>query len=163
MKKGFTVLELLVASLLLGILVTVMTMVINQSAVVWRVGIAGVEQMDEARDNVAALRHEADKVYIWNDQAHALLSPWTKDGTLRTRAIDAGDTVEAEEYEKVPYLLAEGKLKDGMAISDIPYINVGSSRAAGFKNYVINVISIGPDREIGTWDDIQSFPDDYEL
>ena len=36
MKKGFTILELLVASLLLGMLMTILTMIFNQSSIAWR-------------------------------------------------------------------------------------------------------------------------------
>ena len=66
MRKGFTILELLVASLRLGMLVTILTMMFNQSSIAWRTGVAGLLDMDEVRDNVAAVRDEADSIYIWN-------------------------------------------------------------------------------------------------
>ena len=37
-RNGFTLLEVMVASLLLGLLVTALTMVFNQSSIAWRVG-----------------------------------------------------------------------------------------------------------------------------
>ena len=70
MKRGFTILELLVASLLLGMLVTVLTMIFNQSSIAWRTGVAGLMDMDEVRDNIAAVRDEADSLYPWNDKLH---------------------------------------------------------------------------------------------
>ena len=45
MKRGFTILEMLVASLLLGMMVTVLTMIFNQSSIAWRTGIAGVVEI----------------------------------------------------------------------------------------------------------------------
>ena len=45
MKKGFTILELLVASLLLGMLMTILTMIFNQSSIAWRTGVAGVADL----------------------------------------------------------------------------------------------------------------------
>ena len=33
MRKGFTIIELLVASLLLGLIVTILTMIFNQSSI----------------------------------------------------------------------------------------------------------------------------------
>ena len=47
MRRGFTILELLVASLLLGMLVTILTMIFNQSSIAWRTGVAGVADLDE--------------------------------------------------------------------------------------------------------------------
>ena len=46
MRRGFTILELLVAALLLGMLVTVLTMIVNQSSIAWRTGVAGLLDMD---------------------------------------------------------------------------------------------------------------------
>ena len=161
MRRGFTVLELIVASFLLGALVTIVTMVINQSSVVWRVGIAGVAQMDDARDNIAELHEESDNVYIWDGAPYRILSLWQRDGKLRIRAIDADD-VKVERYEKATFLAAKGGLKDGMTIDEIPQVGVGSSNTPGYKNYVVNVISLGPSVD-DDWDDIKSFPDDYEL
>ena len=68
MRRGFTILELLVAALLLGMLVTVLTMVFNQSSIAWRTGVAGLIDMDDVRENIANIRDEADSIYIWNKQ-----------------------------------------------------------------------------------------------
>ena len=89
MKRGFTILELLVASLLLGMLVTILTMIFNQSSIAWRTGVAGVADLDDARANMAELRDEADNVYIWNNKPQRLLGLWNERGKLRTRAVDA--------------------------------------------------------------------------
>ena len=47
MRKGFTILELLVASLLLGMLVTIMTQIFSQSSIAWSTGTAGVVELDD--------------------------------------------------------------------------------------------------------------------
>ena len=85
MRRGFTILELLVAALLLGMLVTVLTMIFNQSSIAWRTGVAGLLDMDEVRDNVAAVRDEADSIYIWNNEIHRTLSIWKESGTSARR------------------------------------------------------------------------------
>ena len=46
MKKAFTVLELLVATMLLAMLVTILTMIFNQSSVAWTIGIASLTGLD---------------------------------------------------------------------------------------------------------------------
>lgn len=49
MKRGFTILELLAASLLLSMLVTVLTMIFNQSSIAWRTGVADVVELSKTR------------------------------------------------------------------------------------------------------------------
>ena len=48
-QRGFTLIEVLVASLLLGMLVVILTMVFNQSSIAWRTGKASVAEMDGMR------------------------------------------------------------------------------------------------------------------
>ena len=162
MRRGFTILELLVASLLLGMLVTVLTMIFNQSSVAWRTGIAGVADLDDVRQNIARACEEADNIYVWNGDVHRHLSPWKDDGSLRFRAIDDSGT----EPKEMTYLeSAAGNIaSDSPRISDLaPLVSVGSgSNGRSIKTYVVNVMSAGPDREFDTWDDIWSFPDDFE-
>lgn len=86
MKRGFTILELLVASLLLGMLVTILTMIFNQSSIAWRTGVAGVSHMDEVRDDVAEIREEADNIFIYSNRVCRITSLWKKNGELRNRA-----------------------------------------------------------------------------
>ena len=76
MRRGFTLLELLVASLLLGMLTTVLTMIINQSAIAWRTGTASVADLDGVRDNIAELREEADNAFVWDDEIRRIVGLW---------------------------------------------------------------------------------------
>lgn len=170
MKKGFTIIELLVASLLLGLLVTILTMIFNQSSIAWRTGVAGVADLDDIRDNVAELREEADNAFIAKPggsyQVFRHVGLWDSRGRLRDRSCDApGSDVMSEGSGK----LRANILRRNLAVSDsttpdnfLPFNvgNAGSTRS--LRNYTVNVMSAGPDKEFDTWDDIWSWPDDFE-
>ena len=162
MKRGFTILELLVASLLLGMLVTILTMIFNQSSIAWRTGVAGVADLDDVRGNMAELRDEADNVYVWNNTPHRLLGPWNDQGKLRTRAVDAeGGDYKTEETAQM-LKSKGGNLSDDMQPRDIKIVSIGAGASNGnIDTYIVNVKSAGPDRKFGTYDDIWSFPDDF--
>lgn len=170
MKRGFTIIELLVASLLLGMLMTILTMVFNQSSIAWRLGTAGVADLDDIRDNMAELRDEADNAFIsklqGNYEVHRTVGLWDVNGGLRDRACDAkGSQVYGDERLRANFLIAklEGSLSDSTKLKDLKPQNVGQ---VGKKNntntYMVNVMSAGPDREFDTWDDIWSSPDDFD-
>ena len=161
MKKAFTIIELLVASLLLGMLVTVLTMIFNQSAIAWRTGVAGVADLDLVRQNDAEIRDEADNAYIWNNEVHRILGLWDDQGQLRTRAWDVGN--ERKSENQAAFLQSRGgSLNDSSRLSDFRVISVGNGDSGGgIKTYTVNVKSAGPDREFDTWDDIWSFPDEF--
>ena len=169
MKRGFTILELLVAALLLGMLVTVLTMIFNQSSIAWRTGVAGLLDMDEVRDNVAAVRDEADSIYIWNNEIHRTLSIWKESGAgarpqLRKRAIDSTDNADVEERAKVQYLKGKSELKrDDLEPKDaFGPVDVKQSESEAGKNWIVNVKSRGPNGVLNDYDDIWSNPDDFE-
>lgn len=177
MRKGFTLLELLVASLLFGMLMTILTMVFNQSSIAWRTGIAGVSDLDQVRETVGQVRNEADNVYIWkgnNPQLTSIVSIWRSDAgdktgaaKLRTRAIDNGDG-DIKEGEKIrlleSYINASGngaKAGDIITQASVP---CGQDQNSGSRaTYTVNVRSAGPDRKHNTYDDIWSYPDDFAL
>ena len=162
-RRGFTILELLVASMLLGMLMTVLTMIFNQSSIAWRTGIAGIADLDEVRDNIAAVRVEADNLYIWNNEAHTLLSPWDRSGQLRKRAIDVSGAGTVDEGEKINYLDGKLSISDDLEPKDVKLIGVGSGDSGGNgKTYTVNVKSAGPNRRFDDYDDIWSFPDDFD-
>ena len=75
MKRGFTIIEMLVASLLLGMLVSILTMMFSQSSISWRTGSATIADLDEVRGNIGALKEESDNVYIWNNEASREVLP----------------------------------------------------------------------------------------
>lgn len=160
MKRGFTILELLVASLLLGMLVSILTMLFNQSSISWRTGVAGVADLDQVRNNIAEVREEADNAYIWNDKVHRIVGVWDEDGNLRTRGWD----VDSEEGigPNADFLQAKGgSLRNDSKLSDFKTLNVGAGASGkSLKTYTVNVKSAGPDRRFNTYDDIWSYPDE---
>ncbi len=157
MKKAFTILELLVASLLLSMLVTILTMLFNQSSIAWRTGVAGVVDMDDVRTKIGQLRDEADNAFVWNGNMHRWVSLWDDSGNLRKRSWDASD-VGGSSTPKITILPT---LSNSAKLSDISSISVGSSSSGNsLKSYTVNVKSAGPDLEFNTWDDIWSFPDE---
>lgn len=150
MKRAFTIIELLVASLLLGMLVSILTMLFNQSSIAWRTGIAGVADLDDVRTNIADLRDEADNAYVWNGQVHRIVGLWKNDGELQERAWDV-----------------EGAAGGANSVSMIPSADSFSLKSVGsggdgarINTYSVNVKSAGPNREFNDYDDIWSFPDE---
>jgi len=140
---------------LLGMLVTILTMIFNQSSIAWRVGVAGVSDLDDIRSSVAVLREEADNAFIANNRLESNLGLWTSSGQLRTRACSADYASER------PVLLPA--LNDSSTPKNFTTVAVGAGEGGnGFKNYTVNVMSAGPDREFDTWDDIWSWPDEFE-
>ncbi len=170
MRKGFTIIELLVASLLLGMLVTILTMIFNQSSIAWRTGIAGVADLDDIRDNVAELREEADNAFIAKPggsyQVFRHVGLWDSRGKLRDRSCDApGSEVESEGSGKLCANILRNSLSPSASTkpSDIQLFNVGNAGSPrSMRNYSVNVMSAGPDKTFDTWDDIWSWPDDFE-
>ena len=153
MKRAFTILELLVASLLLGMLVTILTMLFNQSSIAWRTGVAGVADLDDVRTNIADLRDDADNAYVWNNNVQRLVGLWDDGGNLRKRAWD----VEGEGSVKGTVI----SLKDDSKLSEIKTVSVGSvDSGSSIKTYSVNVKSAGPNREFNDYDDLWSFPDE---
>jgi prepilin-type N-terminal cleavage/methylation domain-containing protein len=161
MKKGFTILELLVASLLLGMLVTILTMIFDQSSVAWRTGVAGVADLDDVRNGIADIRDEADNIYNWNNQNLLLLSPWdTQDSSgraLRDRAISYGG-----EASEMPTMITDGGI-DATREGGFKKTVNNSSAGRNMKSYRVVVLSWGPDRKYDTWDDIRSCPDEDDI
>ena len=178
MRKGFSLLEVLVASLLMGMLVTILTMLFNQSSIAWRTGIAGITDLDNVRETVGQIRNEADNAYVWKNnspQVTSVVSIWRSDsgsktgaGKLRTRAVDYNNLTDVQQGEKIEkirgYVNASGAgAKTGQIISN-PSVPCGQGESTSDRaNYSVNVRSAGPDRKHNTYDDIWSFPDDFDL
>ena len=171
MKKGFTIIELLVASLLLGLLVTILTMVFNLSSIAWRTGTSGVADLDDIRDNVAELREEADNAFIAKEggsyRVFRHVGLWDARGKLRDRACDATGSEVANDSKLSANILRKASVLSlrgaDTTAEDFKQFNVGNAGSPkSVKNYSVNVMSAGPDREFDTWDDIWSSPDDFE-
>lgn len=169
MKRGFTILELLVASLLLGLLVTILTMVFNQSSIAWRIGVAGVNDLDNVRDNIAELREEADNAFLasvgGNGEVFRHVGLWDSHGELRDRACDAPNSDAANNGLRASMLRTEfGTVSASTKMRElIKPISLSTGENKGRSHYYsVNVMSAGPDKVFDTWDDIWSWPDDFE-
>ena len=169
MKKGFTILELLVASLLLGMLMTILTMIFNQSSIAWRTGVAGVSDMDDIRDNMAEIREEADNAFVWNEEIYRITTLWDENGELLDRACDAPGSragavnrYHANFLRKKAKSIAAKENSKELWSAQRNLLPVGSSKNRPMDTYIVNVKSAGPDRELGTYDDVWSWPDDFD-
>lgn len=164
MKKGFTILELLVASLLLGMLVTILTMLFNQSSIAWRTGIAGVTDLAVVRENMAELREEADNAYIFGDEIHRIIGLWDEEGDLRKRAWDVGADEGSDSLNQALFLQnrASNTKDEKLGNFKTPLPIPADSSSSSLKTYTVNVKSAGPDRKFDTWDDVWSFPDEFD-
>ena len=163
MKRGFTILELLVASLLLGMLVTILTMIFNQSSIAWRTGKASIDDLSDMRGTIAAVREEADNTFVYNSKFYRIEGLWRDDGTLRSRACDvvteSGEDTETRSQVRGKFFSPSASAKP----SDFRTVSVGSGQSSkSLKGYTVNVMSAGPDRKFDTWDDIWSWPDAFE-
>ena len=162
MKKGFTIIELLVASLLLGMLMTILTMIFNQSSIAWRTGMAGTVDMDDVRENIAEIREEADNAFVWGGQLFRHTGVWGKDGQLRKRACDAAGSGSDENDSHAEFLRTKLSNLTNLKPRDFTVQNVGNGNAKSAKTYTVNVMSAGPNRQFDDWDDIWSWPDDFD-
>ena len=163
MKRGFTIIEVLVASLLLGMLVSILTMMFNQSSISWRTGLAGVSDLDEVRQNMAELRDEADAAYVWNGEIKRTIGLWDESGTLRRRAWNADGAGSGSIDATLLAAKASSVANASARLSTFGLISVGTGDSGGsVKTYTVNVKSAGPDREFGTYDDIWSYPDEIQ-
>ena len=171
-ESGFTLLEILVASMLLAMLITILTMVFNSSSIAWSMGKAGVAEMDEVRNNMAAAGMLADNAVPRVDLGALdkwgyMVSPWKADGTLRRRAIlktmpntslRIEPMVDGFVYNKSE--LGPDKWNRAKAKRLWATFSPGSIRLSGkAKTHIVGVWSYGPDGHPNTGDDISTWPD----
>lgn len=168
MKKGFTLIEMLVASLLLGMLVSILTMVFNASSIAWRTGRASVVSLDKMRRQVALRQRVADDlVYIRDrnggDALAVVRTPWVFDESkdkdeLRKRGIRSAPGGVGFSATDVKWMNGNGA----------PWMEVTVNRESGNgsqRTYAVGVMSYGPDGKTGgdnSADDITSWPEDLK-
>lgn len=164
MKKGFTLLELLIASLLLSMLVTILTQLFSQSSIAWRTGEAGVAELDNMRSDISAIQRDADNAILVKDrngnlQTRRLTGIWDKDnpGQLNRRGFEETTRWEFQSFPQNAANLSQCSPRQQWS-----KIKVSGKGAGGEKivNYLVGVTSAGPDGQFGTWDDITSWPTD---
>jgi len=163
MRKAFTLLEMMVASLLLGMLVTVLTMIFNQSSIAWRTGISSVAELGETRQSLGTFREICDDLLPGAGETssgagdsrnlnYRTVSPWQKDGDgLRTRALEQVDT-----WGKAPQI----SISDAKVGAFKEITAAGSGQQASL--FTVGVRSLGPDGKPDTLDDITTWPESIE-
>ncbi len=173
-ESGFTLLEVLVASMLLGMLITILTMVFNSSSIAWSTGKAGVMEMDYVRNTLSAAGMVADNLLPGVEQGSpntwgVSVGPWKSDGSLRKsdderRAIQkVTDNALANKVRNnlvLPPIARKGSwlYEGGRLWTDLN--NLSDMRISGkAKSYIVGVWSYGPDGKDNTGDDISTWPD----
>lgn len=177
-RSGFTLLEMLVASLLLGMLVTILTMVFNSSSIAWRTGKAGVAQLSLLRRQLAFAQYNADNVLprvVASDENSDknkigfVVSPWCtekKNGGayLRTRAVQDASTRDLgfprPSFSNLKSDSASPGVYPWQALTGLGSLKLGSA-----KSFTVGVLSYGPDGKTGgkhAADDITTWPDKVE-
>ena len=156
-RRGFTLLEVLVASALLAMLVSILTMIFNQSSIAWSTGTAAVAGLGDVRQSVALYRNEAENTILSDGAGNArpllVTSVWADDGSgLR----DSPRTLTSEFVTTEPDV---ADLADPGANS-AGVETVSGADARGRQTYIVGVTSWGPDGEPGTWDDISTLPEE---
>lgn len=175
MKRGFTVLELLAASLLLSLLVTALTMIFNQSSIAWRTGVADVVELGKTRAALGTYHDIEDDALPGLGQTGQAVG--SRDVTYRTVSMFKnwnGGTIGNSQSDQAPGRLYDkiqvntGAGINAPAISDANARkgqiepNVGSGSSQGGDAYIVGVLSCGPDREEGTADDISTYPKEVQ-
>ena len=158
-QNGFTVLELLVASLLLAMLVTMLTMIFNQSSIAWRTGVASVRDLYDVRKNLGAYHDIEDDLLPglggpgnYKYRTVSIFSGWNGSGVPSTKT----DRL----YEEFSETMTINENSDvlGFDRKDLTdKVKVESGHA-----WVVGVRSLGPDKLPETDDDISTIPEEVE-
>lgn len=156
MRRAFTLLEILVATMLLSMLVTILTMIFNQSSIAWTTGTAAVAGLNDARKEISDYGYEADNV-ITPDSGSTVMrvaSVWADTGDGLNKS--DGRTLSTD-FKRLS--LSPGDVRDPMVDSRSSFTIAGAN-ALGRDTYIVGVTSWGPDRDQNTWDDISTLPDE---
>ena len=161
-RNGFTLLEVLVASVLMGMLVTILTMIFNQSAIAWRTGKAGVADMTETERNLSRIHYMADNLLPYMGDNYCIASPWDDSDGKDSKTLQSRGIRKASELEK------------GLNTVSGNFGNADAGKGAWLKsslgrpdqksgaNFIVGVRSWRPDRQPDTADDITTWPDEVE-
>ena len=163
LKQGFTLLEVLVASVLMGMLVTILTMIFNQSAIAWRTGKAGVANMTETERKLSSIHAYADSlVPFTGGDKYCVVSPWDDadrddSGQFNERGIRRA----SELHKRFETVSGNFQNNDG-GNGQWRQTGLGRPDPNGGKAFIVGVRSAGPDRQWETEDDISTWPDEVE-
>ena len=168
-RQGFTLIELMVASILLGMLVIVLTMVFNQSSIAWRTGIAGVSELGETRRALGTFHEICDEILPGlGDKNVSGGESDNRTVTYRTVSVfnDSGDGLRPSGERTYDRIGSWGRAPSISSMADV--IKGASKSIAGAGQgqsaslFVVGVRSAGPDQKFGTGDDITTWPEEVE-
>ena len=163
-RSGFTILELLVASLLLSMLVTVLTMIFNQSSIAWRTGIAAERDLGSVRRSLGTYHDIEDDVLpglgdtggggsrTIKYRTVSVFSRWNGSGSPQT---DTGRLFEPIKWDGV------GSFSESSVLTPAPQTLTGDNPRGG-DAFIVGVRSAGPDTKWDTEDDISTYPEDVK-
>jgi len=160
MRKGFTLIEILVASILLAMLVTILTMIFNQSSIAWRMGTARVVKLQDSRRQLGAFhdcRDDAlpgltDNEYGKNRNIkYRTVSVFDEQDSNKLRKGSDARAYDAIKWDRAPALTTAGEQG---ARKDISGGDIEGS------TFTVGVRSAGPNGEFGDEDDITTWPDE---
>lgn len=170
MKRGFTLIELMVASILLAMIVSILTMVFNQTAISWRTGVASVVNMNDTRSALGTVNDIRDDILPGLGDKKA--SGGKSDSrTIQYRTVSLWDTTQRNKLRTTRAFNDSGSLNWGKAqqftIAEAQKASsmnvVGEGQAANDKlGFSVGVRSLGPDGQPDTPDDISTWPEEID-
>ena len=177
-RSGFTVLELLVASLLLSMLVTMLTMIFNQSSIAWRTGVASVDELQDTREQLGIYHDVMDDALPGLGMANdpGLINPSSRQIAYRTVSIfrnwnggskfaqNPGGIATDKGFRLIDSIkwgnASEFSASDAMCGRTL---SVDQPRQGASKGgFVVGVKSAGPNRIMDDDDDINTFPEEID-
>lgn len=149
MKRGFSLIELMVASLLLSMIVVLLSTMMNQSAISWRAGSASVIELGSAQQKIVNHQVEADNLLprLYGERPLMTVSPWDVRGNVRARAFGVPQWVKSSVNRPD---------------SDAWQVSGKGGKSGRASGCLVGVVSAGPDRKFDTEDDISSWMGDVE-
>ena len=169
-RNGFTLIEVLVASVLMGMLVTILTMIFNQSAIAWRTGKAGIAdiihtarnqgQMLVVRNRIHAV---ADNVLPYTENRnYYVVSPWKDADTDDSRVFHSRGIAQPGDIRR-GYDTVAGAFHDADAgKQSLQRTGLSRNTTERQRQFTVGVRSAGPDRKWDTEDDISTWPEEVE-
>lgn len=162
-RDGFTLLEVLVASVLMGMLVTILTVIFNQSAIAWRTGKAGVADMSETERNLSRIHAAADSVLPYTEgENYFVVSPWNDAQTDVSSRFHARGIAVAGNIQKGFDSVGGSFYDNNAGKSHWSKTGLGSTKTDNQSQFTVGVRSAGPDRRWDTEDDISTWPEEVE-
>lgn len=157
MRRGFTLLEVLVASMLLSMLVTILTMIFQASSAAWTTGTAAVAGLGTVRQNIAIYEDEADNTIFGGENGRTAFKVTSVWGSGQNILSTESRTLSSSYLRQRPdYSAAVDPQASGTALTP----SISGANSSGRTAYIVGVTSYGPDGRPETWDDITTLPEE---